>query len=73
MTDEVKQSLTVLIGVIVANWVTIAPILKWTITTAWKKSIEWRDMQVRIDKLEELVARHERDLKAAHDKLRAKI
>jgi hypothetical protein len=58
------------VGVIIANWAVLAPMLKEEVKTAWVKSIEWRDMVNDIKNLKILVDQHSKDLKAAHDKLR---
>lgn len=70
MNDELKTALVSLISVVIANWVVIAPLMKTIIKTAWEKSIQWRDMQIDVLNLKELVKKQDKDIHAAFDKIR---
>ena len=70
MEEQTKQSIIAIVTVLIANWITIGPMLKTLIKTAWEKSIEWRDMQNDVNTLKVLTAALQKDMKAAHDKIR---
>lgn len=70
MNDQIQASIIAVVSVVVANWVTLFPLIKSGVKTAWDKSIEWRDMVNDISNLKKRVDKLDRDVTAAHDKLR---
>lgn len=70
MNDQVQASIVAVVSVVVANWVTLFPLIKTGVKTAWEKSIQWRDMQRDVDDLKAEVTRLRKDITAAHEKLR---
>lgn len=65
-----QDLIAAIVAIVVSNWVIVGPIIKWSIKTAWEKSREWDEMQTAILNLIEAEKQLQRDLKAAHDKIR---
>lgn len=70
MTEQMQAAITTIVGVLIANWVTVGPALKNGIVFAWKKTIEWEKILTRLDSAEKAIVKLEKDLAAAHSKIR---
>lgn len=66
-----NESIATLVGLIVANWVTIGPLVYKSVKMAWEKSIEWRDMVHDINGIKKRLDDLESDVNGAHAKIRA--
>ena len=70
MSDQAQTAIISIVTLIVANWVTLGPMLKHTIKFLWEKSIAWRDMENDITSMKLRIEKLEKDVTAAHSKLR---
>lgn len=70
MNDQTQTAIATVVGLVIANWITVGPIVKHAIKFAWEKSIEWRDLKIEISNFETRISKLEKDVQAAHDKLR---
>lgn len=70
MSEQLQAAIATIVGVVLANWVVIAPVLKKGILVAWEKSIQWRDMVNDIEALKKDIVKLKADVSAAHDKIR---
>ena len=73
MSDQAQTAIISIVTLIVANWVTLGPMLKHTIKFLWEKSIAWRDMENDIASMKLRIEKLEKDVTAAHVKIRADI
>lgn len=70
LSDQAIQTVTIIVSIIIANWATVGPLSGKIIKFTWEKSIQWRDMVRDISDLQNDVVTLQKDLKAAHDKIR---
>jgi len=73
MSDQAQTAIISIVTLIVANWVTLGPMLKHTIKFLWEKSIAWRDMENDIVSMKLRIEKLEKDVTAAHVKIRSDI
>ena len=73
MSDQAQTAIIAIVTLIVTNWITIGPMLKHTIKFLWEKSIAWRDMETDIASMKLRIEKLEKDVSAAHTKLRSEI
>lgn len=70
MSDQAQTAIISIVTLIIANWVTLGPMLKHTIKFLWEKSIAWRDMENDIATMKLRLEKLEKDITAAHVKIR---
>lgn len=70
MSDQAQTAIISIVTLIIANWVTLGPMLKHTIKFLWEKSIAWRDMENDIAAMKLRLEKLEKDITAAHVKIR---
>lgn len=70
MSDQAQTAIISIVTLIIANWVTLGPMLKHTIKFLWEKSIAWRDMENDIAAIKLRLEKLEKDITAAHVKIR---
>ena len=69
--EAITQLIATLVGMVVANWAVMGPLMGKAIKLAWVKSMEWQKMLERIDSLEKRADKAETDVTNAHAKIRS--
>ena len=70
MTENLQTILVTVFSTVIANGAIMWPLLKFTVITAWNKSIQWRDMVNDINTMKGQLTKLQQDVTAAHTKIR---